>query len=529
MRLLAPRLRAVLDLASRPAGVFLIAFALSVTVAFVRQRTLFTVVDYPWSDQSVNGLSVLHAEHFQQLVGNYSRVGFRHPGPALFYMLAAGEVLFHQVLRVAAGPYNGQVLMVSVYVSLGVALSTLVLYRATRSRGAAALTFALTFFFVARNGLFGLDWFPNLYMTAFLVFVVSAAAVAAGYTRELPIYAAASGTLVHGHVSFILFVAVTTLCASALWLHRYRGGWRTELDAHRRGWLGASAILALFLLPLVLDLLLHFPGQWPSYAHYVLHGEHDPRSAAQVWDFFAHFWKATGFTAVVPVLALVLGVGLAGTDPRRERRRFLLVAYLVLALQSLLTLYYLVRGVDRLELSYVYVAYFYATVPALVVVLAATQLWMRSREAVLRPPHVPRAVPAVVVAVIVVVLTGVTARLPQIAVYPGIGPTYSRAAEVLQTIPEANGRTLVLINDQYEYWRVIASVAVQLQRDGVAWCAPDRGSAAGVFHDDELCAQDLPPQRRFVVHFTSGQPPAGARVLWRSGPNVPQPVVAYAV
>jgi hypothetical protein len=45
-----------------------------------------------WGDAAINGLSVLRAEHLQQLVGNYSRVGFHHPGPGYMYLLGAGEV-----------------------------------------------------------------------------------------------------------------------------------------------------------------------------------------------------------------------------------------------------------------------------------------------------------------------------------------------------------------------------------------------------------------------------------------------------
>ena len=61
-------------------------------------------------DNAANSLSVLRAKHFAQAYGPYSRWGFYHPGPTLFYVQACGEWLFHDALGWTRSPFAGQAL-----------------------------------------------------------------------------------------------------------------------------------------------------------------------------------------------------------------------------------------------------------------------------------------------------------------------------------------------------------------------------------------------------------------------------------
>ncbi len=65
---------------------------------------------YETWDMAVNSLAVGRARHFAEWYGPYSRWGFHHPGPVFFYVLALGEWLFHDALRLTPAPYNAQVL-----------------------------------------------------------------------------------------------------------------------------------------------------------------------------------------------------------------------------------------------------------------------------------------------------------------------------------------------------------------------------------------------------------------------------------
>src|SRR5947209_19512236 len=42
------------------------------------------------------------------MLGNYSRWEFHHPGPAMFYLLAAGERVFHDWTHLVPGTMNAQ-------------------------------------------------------------------------------------------------------------------------------------------------------------------------------------------------------------------------------------------------------------------------------------------------------------------------------------------------------------------------------------------------------------------------------------
>jgi hypothetical protein len=57
-------------------------------------------------------IQVYHARMFRELLGNYSRWQFHHPGPVFFYLFAAGEYLFCDVLRIVPAPLNAQLLTI---------------------------------------------------------------------------------------------------------------------------------------------------------------------------------------------------------------------------------------------------------------------------------------------------------------------------------------------------------------------------------------------------------------------------------
>src|SRR6185295_9336068 len=67
-------------------------------------RPIFSDAHYETGDLAANSLQVIRAKHFELVLGNYSRFGFYHPGPAFFYVYAAGEALFHDVLGIVPTP-----------------------------------------------------------------------------------------------------------------------------------------------------------------------------------------------------------------------------------------------------------------------------------------------------------------------------------------------------------------------------------------------------------------------------------------
>lgn len=492
--------------------IFWVSTVLLAGSAMIRNGYVFTRAQYPWSDAALNSLLVNRAEHFHQLVGNYSRVRFHHPGPALLYILAAGQALFHDLLHLVPSQYNGQLLAATIYGAVFVALTMVSLYRLTGSRGATAVALGIAFLFAARFHMLGDTWFPYLYMPAFLLFTVAGAGVAAGRTVEVPLFVLGAGVLAHGHVSFLLFVGVTTVVAAAGWLYSHRAARRTELQRHRRGLIGAAVLAALFALPIAVETIWHYPGQWSAYAHYLRHGERTPRTLGDIADFTGVYWTSLGMPRAASLVAAALAVGLTATERNRERRRRYLALYGFVLLQSALTLYYVARGVDQLTRVNVYVGFFYMTVPLVLVIAAATQLWVRLADAA--AGRLPRAVPA---AAAVLILAGFSLRAATLwALELPHNPHRELRTMVaaLRSDPARAGRVVEFDLDEHDVWPPVGGLAAESARTGLRWCvaAPPGSPWPVLFDTSNVCPAGGPP--RWQVHVSLRNPlPAGARVI----------------
>ena len=320
--------------------------------------------------KGLNSLLVIRAEHFSQLTGNYSRVGFHHPGAALIYMLTAGEVVFHNLLHLAPSSYNAQILGVTVYSVTLLVLTGGALGRLARSRWVGTVAVAVGFLFMSAFPWLSQVWFPYLYAPAFLAFTVAAALVAAGRTRDLPLAVLAGGILVHGHVSFVLFVGVFAVVAVIGWWLAHRRHVRDEARRARVALLVSLGLLVLFLLPLVLQTVRNFPGPWPAYLDFGATGERDPRSIGDALGFVMRYWTETPWPVWLYVVAAVVLVVAALLV--RDRRARLAYAWLLgaVVLQTALAVVYAYKGVDLLDQRYI--EEFYKTVPLVVVLGALT-------------------------------------------------------------------------------------------------------------------------------------------------------------
>lgn len=471
--------------------------------AMARSAYLFSIAIYEESDQALNSLLVLNAEHADQLVGNYSRVGFHHPGPAFLYVLAAGQVLFHDVLHVAPTAYNGQLMGLIVFGAALIGLAVLAIYRCSRSVAASAASAAIMFTFATHRLMLGDAWFPYLYMTPYLLMLVASAALAAGYTAELPTFVLAAGFLVHGHISFVLFVAATGAAVAAGWFARHRAAWRDELAAHRRAVMGGAVLVAAFLLPIVVELALHFPGPWPAYWRY-LHQHRPPRSAADVARFFGSYWSG----AQVP--ALLVAAVVAFALMAKDRRRWLGRLYAMLALQSVLFIAYVARGVDYLSPGGRYVGYFYLTVPLLLVTAAVVHLTIWAEKWV-RTGRRHRLIGVATVATAVAVMAGEAVQTRHVRDQFVDGIPYPRLAAALATAPARRGRT-VAFDFLHDRWTQAAGIGIAAQRRHVPWCISNP-RWTNLFTPRYIC-DPRTPQWTLAIYASADMPP-GATVVWR--------------
>ncbi len=393
----------------RPWQVGAASLAALLAVLCVRNGFLFTTRLYEDADMGANSILIEQARHFTLLVGNYSRDHFNHPGPAYMYVQAAGESLFWAFLHLVPTPWNGQLLAAYALNATFLSLVVGMAYGWTRSlRGAAAAFAVMAGFAAAHPAVLSTDWMPYLYVPAYIAFIAASASVAAGFLRHAWIMALAAWFLIHGHACFLFFVPVISLAvlAAVLWprRRRLRAAARSFFGTQRRVWVPVVAISAVFALPIILNLALHWPGQFGDYLTYTSSSRAGGHSVAQAthdalwyWWPFRSWWAPGGGYAIAAVVT--------GWLAPARLRRFLIALLAVNAVSSLAFGYYAANGID--VLSEHYVGYFYWSAPVvtlLVIALGVAEAlparWhrhahqhgqQRSGRAHQRPGHRPRA------------------------------------------------------------------------------------------------------------------------------------------
>ncbi len=281
-------------------GVWRVAFLLTALIFGLllldNHQYLFATGLYETTDHAADSLMAREAKHTFLLHGHYSQWRFYHPGPALIDTLAAGEALFFDRLHLVPTPYNGQLILLCLVMTLFFSLALSIFARRLGGARGGYLFFlplALLFaewHFGAVGGHVFLDAWPAypLIMTQ-LCFLVASASVASGGGWELPVLVVMGSWLVHNHVAQPLFVVPLTLLAYAGLIAACRkrtgetqppprgitgtltAGWKTFPKAHGV----AVVLLALFVLPLFLDV---FKGGNSNLTQILvfLHTQHDP-------------------------------------------------------------------------------------------------------------------------------------------------------------------------------------------------------------------------------------------------------------
>jgi hypothetical protein len=425
----------------------------------VRNRTLLSVVVNESGDSAANSIIVGQAKHFRLLVGNYSRIGFSHPGPAFFYVQAFGEWLGHDVLHLVPTPWNGQALAVLALNSTLVAAALTVIAGWARSWVPVGLVAAVLFGYLAVHGeLVAEVWLPLMYFPPFLLLLVAAASVAAGRVGDLPLLALAGGFLVHGHAEFLLFVPVIAGAGLAAAWWRLRGA---LVRQHRRAWLVTLGVAALFALPVAVNLVLHWPGEFARYAGYggsSRAGGHPPLAAL---GYALRFWPGGGVTGALAAVVLFAGVLLLA---RVRRSPLLWTGAAVAGLAAALVIGYAARGID--DLSQDYVGFFSRAVPVTLMALLALAVGN-----LVEPGRV-----AVAAAATMAAATMAAATFAALA----LSPTPVTRRETIDNLPavvgalaRATGGRPVLLDTDHDAWPEMDALIVAGHRTGLRICARD--------------------------------------------------------
>ena len=242
-------------------------------------HAIFTVPIMEYSDFAVNGLQIEKAKHFRELLGNYSRWGFHHPGPGFFYIFAFGEGLFHDVLHLVPAEMNAHILTI-ILLNTAFLFGTIgILAKRCRSRlfTPAALSISLFFVYILNrtvpaSAILSI-WMPHVLLFCFLFFVTVCAAVAMGEVSKLPLLALSGLLLVHGHTAQPLFVGTLSILSLAtVWFRQGRFvGLRPFLSANRTALAVSLALCVLFATPILLDVVVHKPNNIQNILEYSSH------------------------------------------------------------------------------------------------------------------------------------------------------------------------------------------------------------------------------------------------------------------
>ncbi|HYZ52665.1 MAG TPA: hypothetical protein VE733_04040 [Streptosporangiaceae bacterium] len=492
--------------ARRPWWIWAAPFAVLFTTLIVRNRFLFTTRLYERADSAANSILIQQAMHFTLLVGNYSRENFNHPGPAYMYVQAFGQWLFYDGLHVVPTAWNAHVLAVFALDSAFMALAVLVVYGWTGSlRGAAACLTVILIFAASHPQAVNNDWMPYMYIPTYCVFVIAAASVAAGHSRDAWILALTGWFLIHGQACFLFFVPfiIFPVLVALVWAHRQTpaASLRRFVRGQRKVWIPVVAISILFALPIVVNLALNWPGDFGKYFAYGRSAQAGHHSAAQIAHFVLWFWWPHSNAWLAPVLLYGLAIGVTFGLTRGPLRRFFLALLGINLVSSLALCIYAAVGIDFL--SEYYIGYFYWSVPMitlLVIVVGVGQAM---------GPRIGTAAAA----------AGAVTALVVLAALPGLRTSTQRTdpslpGAVARLAAMARGRTIVLTIGQTQ-WGDTTGFLVQAERTQVRACV-DEPWWTFMMTKQFICT---PQEAETGVHywFDSLKPPPHAPVIFRFG------------
>ena len=262
-----PRQRQGLRWDLRTVSVIVASVAFLATLLIIN-RDLFTKPIMAYLDFASNGLQVERAKHFRELLGNYSRWRFHHPGPAFLYIWAFGEALFHDLLHIAPAQMNAHMLT-TILLNTALLFGTIgIVAKHCKSYLFTPCALGLSLFLiyilnhtVSASAVLSI-WMPHVLLFPFLFFVAVSASVAFGKTGKIPLFVLMGLLLLHGHTAQPLFVGpIVLLTFGMLWRNRVRlEGFRSFLQRNRTVLAVSLGLVFLFALPIVIDIVIHRPN-----------------------------------------------------------------------------------------------------------------------------------------------------------------------------------------------------------------------------------------------------------------------------
>lgn len=411
-------------------------------------------------DFAANALQISNAGRMKELLGNYSRWHFHHPGPAFFYVYALGELVFFKALHLVNSPHQAHVLAGVILQSFFVALSTCLCALTCDSKRASS-SLVLSVIIVLGLTTFGSlssIWPPHVLFGPFLLLVIAAAAASRGQDSGLVALTLASGFCVHGHIAQAALVIPVAAYGAIGWILSTGGNWRP----HVRTLTWLLAIAFVFALPILINAAFVRPSNIQEVIAY-LHANQDPRpSFHSALRYILGFWLfdpfpeatadngATLTSAWLPALFLCLSSLAVFFTPLGHRASGYRTIFLSALLALIMSIFWATRITGPLyEFNSFYV---YALV-------AINAFLIMESVAVLLQKYAKPIAPAVfLLAGVIIILS-----------YRPHSAFSSGEAYVLPSpiMPSARGKS-ALISVTTESWPMTTALALELHREGAS-------------------------------------------------------------
>jgi hypothetical protein len=275
---------------------WLLTLGFTLSLVFAVRPVVFGPPLLEIGDPAVNALQIDRAKTGQELYGNYSRFHFHHPGPAFFYIYAAGEWLFYDALRIAPSPNQAHTLAGIALQSTFCAFALALIAQRLRARRALPVLAAVAAAYFGLSGTaFTSLWPPYVLAMPFLCFLAAATSAASGHPRHFLVAIAAGGFLVHGHVAQPLFVgALSALTLGVIGWRVARGGNSGLRHLQLRWRIAAGSVLVVFLLPLLIDFLRYgLTGNTATIVRRFIVNTEDAKSLLQAVLYLLSFATST--------------------------------------------------------------------------------------------------------------------------------------------------------------------------------------------------------------------------------------------
>ncbi len=491
---------------------------LSVLLIFLNWNDISTSTNEV-GDFAANSILIQKAKHLRLLAGNYSRVGFNHPGPAILYVLAFGELVFHDWLHWVS-PVGGQMITAAFYAALWILLCAAMFMRLSHSRW-ETLAFSVVVCMTLAHGSpysFGGLWFPTLYVLPFTAFVIALALFVLGDAWSLIPLALACGFLINGHASFVAITAIMLLgglCINLFLARRHISAARSwamlakgEAPSYvRRRAIVALLVLAGFFVPLIILTVTRFPGPVGDYVHY---GKtHIRNSWPDSLYSLAWYWSPSIFVSVSLIVGSIAAILFL---PFRYKAPFLASLGLAWVASLLYTRY----GIDNLVAPEMrYIGLFTIACPAVAGGLVSV-VFIRLLAGRWRP-----------LAVLVIAVAGVAYCGLQIARAPSLLARYDDP-EIPVLFAQLQGlgtQKLAFSLDTGGNWEQVWSTVAGLQLYGARQHVPPFVCIARNWHilftPAARCApDDLERRRRLVVSSVDNPGTIGRPLVSLDGLNI---------